>query len=160
MQFIECGKFFVAEDAGNSYGSAAIYLNSGHPATGGPQAEGVWHKKDLKPLGVPADAVAVLLTGIELITMSGASEVADLHFAARKPGNIKVTPNYYLGQTACVVAAGGSRSNHTFVVPLVNGELEYAFQLGPNVQQSPVYPAGAAYGFTFCVQGYWGPPGI
>jgi hypothetical protein len=139
-----------------------FFSSSYHPA--GPPAF-TWQKVDLKPYGVPADALTADVRGLLILTGAiGNMESADLGVIFRKPGdpNISCHSNYYVGQTTFVtnfvggqVIAGGQRTNMQAHVPLENGEVEWCWTRstwGP--PQTEVY---TLYGVSLSVQGYTRP---
>lgn len=140
----------------------AIFTNS---YTGAGVAAGNWAIADLKPLGVPADAKAVVLAGILIITPgTGAQEPAmtsDLTVRFRKPGDIPankyVSWGNYIGQV-CDRNAGngfqigeGGRSTMAAIVPLENGCFEWGWDRSTYAQ----WPDSAAYGINLNVQAYF-----
>jgi hypothetical protein len=143
-----------------------FFSSSYHPA--GPLAF-VWQKVDLKPYGVPADALTADVRGLLIITgATGNEEMADLGVIFRKPGDTAVLchKDYYVGQTTFTSnfitdvrgnrpLGGGQRSNMQAHVPLENGEVEWCWTRstwGP--PQTEVY---TLYGVSLSVQGFTRP---
>jgi hypothetical protein len=87
-------------------------------------APGVWNHADLKPIGVPANAVAVDLRGILIITDGANSGDTSIGVGFQTPGDSKPVGNYAM-QTCAVGPTGGSRSNGSAIVPCVNGCIQW-----------------------------------
>ena len=124
-------------------------------------APGQWHLVDLKPAGVPANAVAVDLRGILVITNGTNSGDTSIGVGFQMPGGKSPVGNYVM-QTCAEGQAGGSRSNAAAIVPCVNGCVEWYWARG-NVGEWPYgplkaqYPAGASYGFNLDVHAIYLP---
>jgi hypothetical protein len=124
-------------------------------------APGVWNHADLKPIGVPANAVAVDLRGILIITDGANSGDTSIGVGFQTPGDSKPVGNYAM-QTCAVGPTGGSRSNGSAIVPCVNGCIQWFWYRG-NVGEWPAnpllaqYPAGASYGFNLDIHAIYMP---
>lgn len=141
---------------------ANSYTNVGPPAF-------VWQKTDLKPYGVPADALTADVRGLLIITGAGGNqETADLGVVFRKPGDTSVecNSNFYTGQTMFRTnfvngqpMLGGQRSNMQAWVPLLNGEAEWCWTRStwPHPYPSPPTEVYSLYGVSLSVQGFTRP---
>lgn len=116
-----------------------------------------WHDLDLTPLGVPTNALAVLLIGFMIITDGSGTGIADLAAAFQAPGG-PFTPASYCEQTMGTTPSGGARTIAPALVPCVNGAIEWAWLRGDNSKAGewpdgplPAYPVGATYGLNICV---------
>lgn len=132
----------------NSKDPVAVFVNSYTPA--GPPA-GVWTDIDLKPLGVPADAKSVFLSGLLIITAGSQSATCDLMVVFRAPGST-LAPGNYQGQAVSVGPSDGIRSGFASWVPVVNGVLEFQWNRIDNTGAQ--WPVGAAYGVNLSLQAY------
>lgn len=137
--------------------ATAVYQLNGVKQVGIP-APGVWHTIDLKPKPseVPADAVALLLSGILIITDGLGSNDTSIAMAFQSPSAGNNVANYEM-QTCAVLSTGGSRSNAQAIVPCINGCIDYSWYRGNSNGEwptgpIPAYPTGAAYGFNLNVQ--------
>lgn len=137
-----------------------LYEVCGVPQATLPPA-GVWQTIDLKPLGVPTNAVAVDVRGILIITDGSGTAIGDLACAFQVPGG-PYTPASYCMQTCSVLSTGGARSNASAVVPCVNGEIDWAWYRGNSNGEWPsnpiaAYPQGAAYGINLTLHAVYLP---
>ena len=119
-----------------------------------------WGYVDLKKLPIPdiANANAVRLVGIMLITDGSTSRIPDLAVAFKSPDDDLTEPGSYIGQTIGIGPSGGSRSNMSATVNLVNGVFGFAMLCGdggkgqfPTNSGSLGYPQDAAYGVNIHV---------
>lgn len=138
-----------------------VFVNS---YTGAGVAADEWQIVDLKPMGIPADAIAVFLSGILIITPgSGALDpgaTADLNVRFRKPGDWQHNLwGSYQGQVCDRNGGGvapigeGGRSTMAVISPLVNG----CFEWGWARSTYHPHPSSAAYGVNMNVQMYFRP---
>lgn len=141
--FVQAKEIWV--DAGAS--RTAIFVNT-HTGMGG--QPNTWQRVDLKPFGVPADAMAVQVTGFLIITHGSTPETADLSVALRRPGAEAVSCANYQGQTVEAHVGGGQRSNMSTWVPVANGELEFCYRRSTQGQ----WPTSSAYGVNLSVQAW------
>jgi hypothetical protein len=118
----------------------------------GPQTQGAWHRVDLKPWGVAADAQWAELSGILLITPGSQYEIANLTVTFRAPGsNLPSDCTKYIGQTS-TVPPFGPRSNASMTVPLTNGEFDFCYVTSTAGGLHPLRPS---YGINLTLQ-KWG----
>ena len=113
-------------------------------------SQNVWHRDDLKPLGVPADAKAAFLSGMLIITHGTAAGTANVQMTARKVGDNNSDQSKYLMQTIEAHVGGGQRSNASFWVALSNGEFEFSY----SHNQTVPWPTGSAIGANFSLQAW------
>lgn len=125
----------------------AIFVNT-YTGLGG--TADTWQRIDLKPHGVPADAKAVQLTGILIVTHGQQPETADLSVAFRRPGVDAVTCANYVGQTVEAHVGGGQRTNLMTWVPVVDGAVEFCYRRSTQGQ----WPGNSAYGVNLFVQAW------
>jgi hypothetical protein len=83
-----------------------------------------WHKIDLKPLGVPADAVSAEIAGHIIITHGSKEAIANVTATFRKPGSTYSHLNYQM-QGIEAAKQGGIRQQPMTRVGLVNGCFEF-----------------------------------
>lgn len=110
---------------------------------------GTVHTIDATKLGAPANAVAVQMTGILIITHGTNQETCDLTVYARPSAD--QTWYGYKGQTIEAHAGGGQRSNHTLFLPLKDGKFQLYLS---GAQGKPQWPQGCAYGVNYLID-YW-----
>lgn len=144
MAWVQGNTFGVRDD--NTTAVNAIFVNS-HTGYGGVDRE--WHEVNVVPLGVPADAKAVFLAGILIITHGTTEETADLTIALRAKGDA-LNPGNYIGQTTEPHVGGGQRSNMAAWVPLRDGKFEYYWTRSTQGQ----WPANSSYGINLSLQAY------
>lgn len=149
--WVEGTRIGVRTDNAAPYG--LVYFNSYYPANGALNLpRGVWTTIDAKLAGVPADALAVDLNGILIITHGTVRESCDLHLALRKVGDT-LPCDYYIGQTVEMEPGNGQRSNMSSWVPVVNGEFQACWTGTTTIP----WPDSCAYGTTLHVQSYVAP---
>ena len=85
---------------------------------------GQWVRVDLKPYGVPYDAVAAILHGTLIVSMGAAPDLGLVAVHFRRPGAVADCTNSPHYTEAAGVSWGGSRAPFSDIVPLVNGEME------------------------------------
>lgn len=96
----------------------------------------------------PANAVAVGLSGMLIISHGTNQESCDLRVWFRPDANARWGD--YRGQTVEAHVGGGQRSNHSLVVPMT--DKKFQVWVGP---VAPVaWPQGCAYGVNYVVD-YW-----
>lgn len=116
-----------------------------------------WQTLDLKPLGVPQNALAVELVAFLILTDGTQTKIADLAVAYQIPGGSQV-PGNYANQVIAVLPTGGARTNSLATCPCSSGFIEWAWLRGDNGlgewPDQPIlpYPQGAAYGLNISVQ--------
>lgn len=138
----------------------SIFANS---YTGVGPLAGVWQFVDLKPRGVPANALAADFQGLLIITGAGyASETADLGVVFRKPGDSAVacSTNHYAGQAVLVTnqvgsqtILGGIRSTIHVMIPLTDGAFEWCWTRST----SGNWPTNSSYGVNLGLRAYYIP---
>lgn len=118
---------------------------------------GQWHTIDLTPVGVPVEAVAVVLSGILIITDGSNSFDTGVGVGFRKPGTTRAVGNYVM-QACAIGPSGGARSNGQAVVPCTNGCIDWFWYRGNSNGEWPAnplaaqWPTGASYGFNLTIQ--------
>ncbi len=134
--------WFLSEIFGNTYTGQFI------PAPCATQ--GQWCTVDFKPGGVGADAKAVFVQGLLIITSGSTVQTADLHLSFRRPGDTSVNcVNQYMAQ-AVIATITGERTNFSSWLPVVDGKLEFCW-----TRNTPdPYPANSAYGFNMGAQAW------
>lgn len=151
LPWLKVNEFYVTPSPSRMYGpDNAVYVQTRLPSNYGPQQTGVWHKSDLKPLGVSADAVAAFLSGLLIITHGTAEEIADIRVAFRRPGDTDCDTSKYLGQSCEAHIGGGQRSGLATWVPLTNGEFEFCYQIAT----PGAYPQNSAYAINLSLQAW------
>lgn len=116
--------------------------------------DGVWHEATV-PADVPADAIAVQLVGILIITYGQVdlSESCDMHLRLRRPlgPDSGYSPDY-VGQVI-EVRSGGVRSPFACWVSIERGKFEWHW-----TRSTPAgYPKHASYGIKLYVGAYLRP---
>jgi hypothetical protein len=102
-----------------------MFLSAGISPYGPPPD--TWTLLDLKNHGIPADAVAVDLSGILAITMGNTPGFSNLCVAFRQPGDVAVQiRNNYVFQ-AVANTSDGIRSTAATVITPVNGLIEWGW---------------------------------
>lgn len=112
-------------------------------------SDGKWTTIDVTALGVPANAKAVTLTGILIITHGMTPELCDLHIAIRAVGD-DLHPGNYIGQVEETSVTGGQRSTMSTLVPLREGKFEYYWTRSTQGN----WPNHCSYGINLSLQGY------
>jgi hypothetical protein len=131
----------------NSKYPTGIFISSYIPSYGPPA--GQWTQVDLKPYGVSADAKAVFLSGILIITHGTLAQTCDLSVTLRAPGSTLVG-GAYLGQTVEAHIGGGQRSTMGTWVPVENGIFEIHWGRSTFGQ----YPSECTYGVNLSLQAW------
>lgn len=133
--------WFLSQIFGNTYTGQFI------PAPCAVQNQ--WCEVDFKPHGVEADAKAVFVQGLLIITSGTTVQTSDLHLAFRRPGDTTVTCGNYLAQ-AVISLITGERTNFSSWLPVTDGKLEFCWY-----RSTPdPYPANSAYGFNMGAQAW------
>lgn len=130
----------------NSKAPIAVFVNSYTPA--GPGA-GQWVSIDTAPMGIPADAKAVFLSGVLIITHGTTQQTCDLQVSLRAPGD-QLNAGNYIGQTIEASVGNGMRSNMSSWVPVKNGHFEFWWYRSTYGQ----WPSECAYGINLSLQQY------
>ena len=152
--WVEGSKIGVLTDNPESY--PVIFVNSVNPDTTPPAGE--WISLKLAQFGIPADAKAVYIGGILIITHGRKTQLCDLTVTFAKPGSTSTTGNYIFqaieGQTE-----GGQRSTAAAWVPIVHGVTVWQWGRGDVKTQYPKgaigpYPTECSYGINLSVQAY------
>ena len=120
-------------------------LNDAGAGDWGNQTVGQWVTVDMTQWGVPANALAVFLTGLLIITHGTTAETADIEIGFRASGDTTALPGQYALQCIEAAIGGGQRSPCSLWVPLANGKFDYIVTLftGGN------WPTNSAYGANF-----------
>ena len=152
--WVEGSKIGVLTDNPESY--AAIFVNSVNPDTTPPAGE--WIPLKLAQFGIPADAKAVFIGGILIITHGRKTQLCNLTVTFAKPGSTSATGNYIF-QAAEGQTEGGQRSTAGTWVPVVDGVTLWQWARGDVKTQYPKgaigpYPAECSYGINLSVQAY------
>lgn len=146
--YTECSRFFFSRSQDRLWPAAPIRVFRGTTYDEGPSSD-TWNRLDLKPHGVPADAKAVLITGMLIITHGTTPQVANITITF-KPPTEPGDPLKYIGQATEGNIGGGQRTNLTAWVAVDNGEIDYAYSF-----VAPTgHPNYAAYGINMHVDGY------
>lgn len=148
-QFTPAGQFFVASDSPGQPSNLCAFVNTYTGEGLAAYPPGVWRRVDLSRL-VPADAVAVLLTSMIIITHGTGEETADLTLGFRRAGS---TVDNYTAQTCCTRVGDGSRTSYSVAVPLGAAR---DFEMKWTRTPAPAnWPAWSSYGLNIRVAGYW-----
>ena len=117
--------------------------------------ENAWNTVDMTQWGVPANAIAVLLTGILIITHGEVAEEASMSMGFRACGDttaIAPTPGGP-GQAVQVIeglVGGGQRCTSSIWIPLNQGKFDFYFV----TTSGGIYPANSAYAAEYYPQAY------
>ena len=130
-------------------GLTVLFLNTYSQPDG--LAPGVWHETDITPLGVPRDTIAILISGLLVLTHGWSIETCNLTVAFRAPGSVTLAGNYIF-QTIEAAVFGGQRSNAAAMIPVKNGKIE--LQWNQSSKAGLVWPEVCAYGVNLRVQAY------
>lgn len=159
-QWEKVNEFYVTRTPSIQYGAGVspLFISTCSPYTASAgchtnwyYATNTWHKIDLKPHGVAADAKVAFLTGLMIITHGSTQETADAIIGFRKPGDTSATCGQYIGQVTEAHIGGGQRSGLATWVPLENGEFEFCWR----VSTPGLWPQHSSYGLNLAVQA-WG----
>lgn len=142
MTFQKSTEIYTATNQVRLYSDNPIYFGANVPQTWGTPASGVWHRVDLKPFGVSADAKSAFLSGMLIITHGSAAETADITITASRPGDNSRDCAKTMGQAIEASVGNGIRSNVSFWVPLINGEFDWCWK----GSTGGVWPNNSAYG--------------
>lgn len=118
---------------------------------------GVWNTINLTAMGVPANANAVQLANLLVITDGANTADADLAVAFQATG-AGGDPLKYEEQTIALGSSGGSRTNATVICPLNGGCMDVSISRGngapefPNGPLAAQWPDGACYAVWLLVQ--------
>jgi hypothetical protein len=138
------------------YSNSPVFLITGtRPGSpsppAGPQKAGAWHRVDLKPWGIAADAKWAELSGLLIITHGTTVETANLTVSFRRVGDATADCRGYMGQVVEAAVGSGQRSYVSVTVPLVKGEFEWCYTRSTGGS----YPTNSSYGVNMVVQ-KWG----
>ena len=152
--WVEGSKIGVLTDNPESY--SAIFVNSANSDTTPPAGE--WIPLKLTQFGIPADAKAVFIGGILIITHGRKTQLCNLTVTFAKLGSTSATGNYIF-QAAEGQTEGGQRSTAGAWVPVVDGVTVWQWARGDVKTQYPKgaigpYPAECSYGINLSVQAY------
>lgn len=123
-------------------------------------AANVWHPLDFTQIGVPTNAIGIMLAGILIITSGTASVVPDIALAFQAPGASTSNPvDVYSAQAISIGPTGGARMNFNLMVPIKNGVVDFGWVRGQSWSNDgtpvtwpdgplPAYSVGAAYGYN------------
>lgn len=142
MTFQKSTEIYTATNQVRLYSDNPIYFGANMPQTYGTPAAGVWHRVNLKPFGVSADAKSAFLSGILIITHGLTGETADMTITARRPGDNASDCKHLIGQAVESSVGGGIRSGVALWVPLINGEFEWCWK----GTTGGVWPTNSSYG--------------
>lgn len=132
------------------YFPGPVHIQVGTSMTVGPQANGMWNTFDLKPWGIPADARAVFLAGLLIITHGTRQEIANMDVAFRQPGDATATCGAKIGQAVEAHVGGGQRQTMSVWVPVRDGLLDMCVTRSTTGQ----WPATSSYAASFTVQAW------
>lgn len=130
----------------NTKTPTAVFLNS---YTGVGVPSGQWQTIDVSTLGIPADAKAVFLSGILIITHGSVTQTCDLQVSLRGYGD-NLAANNYIGQAVETHIGGGQRSTMSAFVPVIDGKFQFLWTRSTFGQ----WPGECAYGVNLSAQGY------
>jgi hypothetical protein len=152
--WVEGSKIGVLTDNPESY--PAIFVNSVTPET--TPLAGEWISLNVTQFGIPADAKAVFIGGILIITHGRKTQLCDLTVTFAKPASSSATGNYIF-QAIEGETEGGQRSTAGAWVPVVDGVIDWQWGRGDVQTQYPKgaigsYPAECSYGISLSVQAY------
>lgn len=152
--------FHINTGPPRQYIGPVFVISSNSPPSGPPA--GQWQQIDLtsEPWGVGANAKAVFLAGLVIISSGNSQQETDsAGIIFRTPGDTRVTCDTanFIGQTIFqvnvvngVALGGGQRAAMATWVPVVDGKIEYCWTrttTGP-------WPASGAYGFNLAIQAW------
>jgi hypothetical protein len=144
MNWIECEKIYIPDDS--PQGRTAIFVNT-YTGVGG--ANNTWITSDVSSL-VPADAKAIHVNGILIITHGTTAETADLHLHIRTDPTANPA---YNGQVIEATVGNGIRSTMACWIALdANKCFQYKYTI-PNPPPK-VYPTYSAYGINLSIDAY------
>ncbi len=121
------------------------------------QPAGAWITIDLTTLDIPANANAVQLANLMVITDGANSGDVDLAVAFQASG-AGGDPLKYVEQAVAIGSADGARTNATVVCPLGAGRFDVSISRGIGGSEFPAgplaaqYPDGACYAIWLLVQ--------
>ena len=152
--WVEGSKIGVLTDNPESY--PAIFVNSTKAET--PPPAGEWIPLKVTQFGIPADAKAVFIGGILIITHGKKTQLCDLTVTFAKPGTT-TAPSSYIFQAIEPQTEGGQRATVGAWVPVVDGVTVWQWGRGDVKTQYPKgaiapYPAECSYGINLSVQAY------
>lgn len=128
------------------------YTGSGIPEN----PQGGWNTVDLKPLGVPADAKAVALGAIMIITHGGPYATANMTVMFRRPSDTTVScDNDYIWQVMTAYPPSGDRSTAFANVPLENGTFQICSRRTLNGSFYGSIGDGLAFGLNVRMHGFF-----
>ena len=150
----EGSKIGVLTDNPESY--PAIFVNSAKAETTPPAGE--WIPLNVAQFGIPADAKAVFIGGMLIITHGRKTQLCNLTVTFAKPGTA-TAPNNYIFQAIEGQTEGGQRSTSGAWVPVVDGVTVWQWGRGDVKTQYPKgpihpYPEECSYGINLSVQAY------
>jgi len=150
LPFDKVNEIYLTASQDRLYGEAPVYVQLGTSYPAGPTQQNVWHRVDLKPWGVPADAKFAMLNGLLVITHGTNPQIADIKVTFRSPADITADPTRYIGQCIEAHIGGGQRTNMSAIVALLNGEFDYAYSA-----TGPIgWPDYASYAINLSLDGY------
>ena len=120
-------------------------LNDAGAGDWGNQTVGKWVTVDMTQWGVPANALAVLLTGLLIITHGTTVEDADIMIGFRASGDPNALASQYAIQCIEADTDGGQRQPCSIWIPLANGKFDYIVTLSTGGN----WPTNSAYGANF-----------
>ncbi len=143
----------------NAYSRGDVFVNSYTGVHRPPScAAGQWCTIDVTDYGVPADAKAVFLSGILIITHGTKPELADMFVGFRAYGDAAVTGDlpfpggtWYVGQVIETDTQSGQRSPMATWVPVRDGKFQFTY----SVTTPGTWPDHSSYGVNLTIQA-WG----
>ena len=134
--------------SGNTKDPVIMWANTYHSPEPEPD---MWHEVDVTEYGVPADATAVFLSGLLIITHGTDPAICDMHLTLRAPSDpLEPTNGKYQFQVVEAHVGGGQRTNFDTYVPIEDGKFEFYWSRNTWEQ----WPYGCAYGFNVSLQAY------
>jgi hypothetical protein len=128
LPWTQVSEFHFTPSQTRLYTENPVYFGCNLPAPWGQCGSDVWRSGDLKPLGVPADAKFVFLSGILILTHGTNAESVDLWLTFRKPGDNAASCGKLIGQTTESAVGSGQRSGLAVWVPVDNGVINWCYR--------------------------------
>jgi hypothetical protein len=142
----------IYTDKRSSKHPIAIFMNSMNAANFIPPnigGQNQWHRIDLKPLGVSADAKSAFLCGLLVITHGTNPQEGQVTCSFKSPSSTMHHANY-MGQSIESHIGGGQRSNIATWCPLENGEFDFSY----NWIGDGLWSANCSYGINLSLQAW------
>lgn len=133
------------------FGTAA-FINT-YTGAGSDYHPGAWNTINLRStVGLPAEAQAIAVSALLIISNGYTQELADLMVTWRKTGYTQDVSGGYQWQVISPWAGGGQRSTAFGVVQLNEGCFDLWYNIKPVLG---TWPTRSAYGLNVSIQGYY-----